>query len=200
VRTRPGPLTLLLVAVVGALVLTGCSGDGAAEKPRSTPSQRPPALGGASPVPHAVPVAKMDTLERPVHERLAAQIAGQGLTLSYLDCPHWDGRVPQRLVCRAFVEGLVARVAVHLKAAVAGRAVSFDARLLDGVIATRNLETTLHRQGWTGADCGDVPAYPTRVGSRIVCHVRKTSDDRYVVATVSDRSGTVMIRDYKDAS
>jgi hypothetical protein len=200
VRTRLGPLALLLVALVGAAVLAGCSGDPAAEKPRSSPSPRPPAIGGASPVPHAVPVAKMNKLERPVHERLAAQIAGQGLTLSYLDCPHWNGQVPQRLVCRGFVDGLVARVAVHLKAAVAGRAVSFDARLLDGVIATHNLESTLRRQGWTTADCGDVPAYPAQVGSRIVCRVQKPSDDRYVVATVADRSGTVMIRDYRTAS
>jgi hypothetical protein len=200
VRTRLGPLALLLVAVVGVAVLAGCNGDPAAEKPRSTPSQRPPALGGSAPVPHAVPASKMNKLERPVHERLASQISGQGLTLDYLDCPHWDGRVPKRLTCRGYVDGLVARVAVHLKAAVAGRAVSFDARLLDGVIATRNLESTLHEQGWTSADCGDVPAYPTEVGSRIVCHVQKPSDDRYVVATVADRAGTVMIRDYKTAS
>jgi hypothetical protein len=139
----------------------------------------------------------MDKLERQVHERLASQIAGQGLTLTYLDCSHWEGQVPQRLICRGFVDGLVARVAVQLKAAVAGRAISFDAWLLDGVIATRNLESTLRRQGWTTADCGDVPAYPARVGSRIVCHVQKPSDERYVVATVADRSGTVMIRDYR---
>ena len=52
------------------------------------------------------------------------------------------------MTCTAYVDGVLARVAVHLKAAVEGKAVSFDARLLDGVIATRNLEATLRRQGW----------------------------------------------------
>jgi len=139
----------------------------------------------------------MDDLERPVHRRLAAQVAGQGLTLTYLDCPRWDGSVPARMVCKGYVDGLVARVAVHLRAAVNGKAVGFDARLLDGVIATRKLERTLRRQGWSRAECGDVPAYPARVGIRIVCHVHRSGDDRYVVATVSDRSGAVMIADYR---
>jgi hypothetical protein len=142
----------------------------------------------------------MDDLERPVRDRLAAQIRGQGLTLSYLDCPAWDHQVPTRMVCKGYVDGLVARVAVHLKAAVEGRAVGFDARLLDGVIATRKLEWTLRRDGWSHADCGDAPAYPARVGTRIVCHVTKTGDDRYLVATVSDRSGAVMIGDYEAVS
>jgi hypothetical protein len=30
-----------------------------------------------------------------------------------------------------------------------------------------------------------------------VCHVHRRGDDRYVVATVSDRSGAVMIADYR---
>jgi hypothetical protein len=200
VRTRLAPLRLLLAVAVGVLVLAGCSGDPAAAPTRGNPSQKPPVLGGPTPTPHADPTAEMDGLERPVHERLASQIAGQGLTLTYLDCPRWDKSVPSRMVCRGYVDGLVARVAVHLKAAVEGRAVSFDARLLDGVIATHNLVSTLHEKGWDRVDCGDVPAYPSRVGSRIVCHVQRPSDDRYVVATVSARNGAVMIRDYKDAS
>jgi hypothetical protein len=89
---------------------------------------------------------------------------------------------------------------VHLEAAVQGKAVGFDARLLDGVIATRKLERTLRGQGWNEADCGDRSAYPAEVGSRIVCHVWRPADDRYVVATVSDRSGAVMIADYRSTS
>ena len=132
--------------------------------------------------------------------RLAAQVKGQGLTLTYLDCPAWDHEVPTRMVCKGYVDGLVARVVVHLEAAVEGRAVGFDARLLDGVIATGKLERTLRHSGWTRADCGDTPAYPARVGSRIVCHVSRAGDDRYLVATVSDRSGAVMIADYAPRS
>ena len=98
------------------------------------------------------------------------------------------------MTCTAYVDGVLARVAVHLKAAVEGKAVSFDARLLDGVIATRNLEATLRRQGWQRADCGDAPAYPAVVGSRIVCRVTRPSGDRYVQATVTDRSGAVIDR------
>jgi hypothetical protein len=139
----------------------------------------------------------MNDLERPVRDRLAAQIKGQGLTLTYLDCPAWNHKVPTRMVCKGYVDGLVARVAVHLQAAVEGKAVGFDARLLDGVIATRKLEGTLRHNGWSRADCGKAAAYPASVGSRIVCHVTKAGDDRYVVATVSDRSGAVMIGDYR---
>jgi len=138
----------------------------------------------------------MNDLERPVRDRLAAQIKGQGLTLTYLDCPAWDHKVPTRMVCKGYVDGLVARVSVHLQAAVEGKAVGFDARLLDGVIATRKLERTLRHNGWSRADCGKAPAYPASVGSRIVCHVTRAGDDRCVVATVSDRSGAVMIGDY----
>lgn len=139
----------------------------------------------------------MDSLEKPVHARLAAQIAGQGLSLDFLACPPWDGTVPRRLTCRGYVDGLLARVGVHLDAAVQGQAVGFDARLLDGVIATRRLAGTLRDQGWKEVDCGQRAAYPAEVGSRIVCHVRRPGDDRYVVATVSDRSGDVMIADYR---
>jgi hypothetical protein len=104
------------------------------------------------------------------------------------------------MTCTAYVDGVLARVAVHLKAAVEGKAVGFDADLVDGVIATRNLEATLVRQGWRRADCGDAPAYPATVGSRIVCHVSRASGDRFVQATVTDRSGAVMIADYQARS
>ena len=194
--TRVGS-ALLLPLLLGA-VLSGCDSDPAARPaPSARPVATPTALGGPPPPQTSPPGRPMDGLERPVHHRLAAQVAGQGLTLTYLDCPPWDGTVPARMVCKGYVDGLVARVAVHLRAAVEGKAVGFDARLLDGVIATRKLERTLRHQGWSRADCGDVPAYPAKVGSRIVCHVHRRGDDRYVVATVSDRSGAVMIADYR---
>ena len=192
--------TPLLVLAAAAALLAGCD-DQPAPRPAAAPSsQVTPALGGRAVVAHLPPSRPMDRLEKPVHARLAAQVAGQGLTLSYLDCPRWDGAVPIRMTCTAYVDGVLARVAVHLKAAVEGKAVSFDARLLDGVIATRNLEATLRRQGWQGADCGDAPAYPAVVGSRIVCRVTRPSGDRYVQATVTDRSGAVIIADYRARS
>lgn len=143
------------------------------------------------PPPHA-----MNRLERPVAARLARQVAQQGLTLSYLDCPHWGGAVPSRMTCRGFVDGVVAQVHVHLRTAVAGR-LGFDARLGDGVIATRTLETTLRGKGWRAADCGDTPAYPARVGSRIVCRVTGPTKRRYVVVTVSSSAGGVEISGYR---
>ena len=191
--------SLLVLATAAATLLTGCHHEPAARPAADPSSQGTPVLGGHVAA-HRPPDRRMNQLERPVRERLADQVAGQGLTLTYLDCPPWDGTVPRRMTCTAYVDGVLARVAVHLKAAVEGRAVSFDARLLDGVIATHNLVSTLHEKGWDRVDCGDVPAYPSRVGSRIVCHVQRPSDDRYVVATVSARNGAVMIRDYKDAS
>ena len=195
-RTRLARLPVLVTAALGLMILAGCS-DQPAAAPAARTSTPTPTLGGPPPHRQPVPTAAMDRLEKPVHARLAAQIARQGLTLEYLDCPHWDGAVPSRMTCRGYVDGLVARVDVHLKAAVEGKAVSFDARLLNGVIATRKLEDTLRRQGWTEVDCGAVPAYPARVGSRIVCRVKRSSELHYVVATVSDRSGAVMITDYR---
>jgi hypothetical protein len=139
----------------------------------------------------------MNKLERPVAERLAAQVSGQGLSLTYLDCPHWGGRVPMRIVCRAYLDGVVAKVRVHLRAAVAGKAVSFDAALAQGVIATRKLEQTLRAQGWTRADCGARAAYAAVVGTSIVCRVQRKGQERYLVARVTDPDGRVMIGDYK---
>ena len=170
--TRVG--TALLLPLLAGAVLTGCD-DAPAARPAASahPAATPTALGGPRAAETSPPSTPMDDLERPVHRRLAAQISGQGLTLTYLDCPRWDGTVPTRMVCKGYVDGLVAR---------------------------RKLERTLRRQGWTRADCGDVPAYPAKVGSRIVCHVHRGGDDRYVVATVSDRSGAVMIGDYRGST
>jgi hypothetical protein len=139
----------------------------------------------------------MDRLEQPVAERLAGQVRQQGLTLSYLDCPRWDRSVPARMSCTAYVDGLVARVQVHLRAVVEGRAVGFDAELVEGVIATRRLEQTLRRQGARTSDCGAAPAYPAVVGARIVCRVTRGQRTDYVVATVTDRAGEVSITGYR---
>ena len=194
-RARP----LIVPVLLGLLVLTGaCRHD----DPEPTSASRAPApsLGAAAPHRSAAPDKPMDMLERQVAERLASQVAPQGLTLSYLDCPHWQGRVPARITCRAYVDGLVAEVRVHLWAPVRGKAVSFGARLAGGVIATRRLEQTLRRQGATDVHCGKAAAYPTVVGTRIVCRERRDGSARYVVATVASRSGRVMIADYRSAT
>ena len=128
-----------LMAVVAVLIAAGCSSDHAAGAKDRPTSEATPTPGGPTPERHRAPRRDMDRLERLVAAQLARQIAPQGLTLAYLDCPHWDGAVPSRLTCRGYVDGLVADVRVLLKAAVEGRAVSYDARLGSGVIATHNL-------------------------------------------------------------
>ncbi len=198
-RSRLALLPLVVTATVSAVLLAGCNTQDPAAAPTASTPTRAPALGGRVPQPQSVPTTPMNRLEKPVQQRLAAQVARQGLTLQYLDCPHWDGVVPSRMTCRAYVDGLVAPVAVRLRATIRDKAVDFDAWMLDGLIATRNLEGTLRRQGWTQADCGRAAAYPARVGSRIVCRVVRPGRVKYVVATVSDRQGAVMIADYRSA-
>jgi hypothetical protein len=100
------------------------------------------------------------------------------------------------MTCRGYLDGLVGAVRLDLRAAVHGRAVDFDARLEQGVVATRVLERTLRDLGWSGSDCGAAAAYPARVGAEIVCRVVRTGASRYVVATVTDRAGAVAIADY----
>jgi hypothetical protein len=144
----------------------------------------------------------MDRLERPVAARLARQIAGQGLRLAYLDCPVWDGSLPRSMSCRGYVDGLVATVRLLLRPALVGThtEIDFDAHLSGGVVATERLVQTLHGRGWPQADCGAVPAYPARAGTRIVCKVARPGARKYVVATVRDGSGTVVIGDYRAPS
>jgi hypothetical protein len=191
-RSTTVPLALALVA----LLAQGCTGT-SEDKPSAASASMPaPSLGGVAPHRHPEPTAPMGRLEQQVAARLARQVASQGLTLSYLDCPHWDGRVPARMTCRAYLDGLVVPVRVHLHAVVEGQAVGFDAELADGVIATRKLEETLRRQGWSDPDCGAVAAYPAVAGARIVCRVHRDGASRYVVATVANHAGRVMITDY----
>ena len=193
---RARATVLLAPAVVVALLLGGCSGKQTAAPSGSPVRAATPRLGGPSGGRTTPPVHTMNRLERPVAGRLARQVAHQGLTLSYLDCPRWDGAVPVRITCRSFVDGIAAQVRVHLRTAVAGR-LGFDARLADGVIATRTLEATLQRLGWPAADCGAAPAYAARVGSRIVCRVTGSTQRSYVVATVVSRAGGVEISGYR---
>jgi hypothetical protein len=200
--------TLLVALAIAVLVLGGCSdgrpADDAAPAPTSSPTSSPaaPVLGGERPARHAAPRRAMNRLERPLAAQLARRIASEGLSLGYLDCPRWDGTVPSRMTCRGYVDGLVAQVEVLLKAAVRGRAVRFDAWLADGLIATRTLERTLRDHGWSRPDCGDVPAYPAHAGETLVCRVHRGSAGvaRYVVATVTDRSGAVTIAGYRPGS
>lgn len=136
----------------------------------------------------------MDALETPIAKQLAAQVAGQGLTLEYLDCPKWDRKLPRHLMCVGYFDGVTAKVKVRLHAE-AGGSVTFDAVLQQGVIATRNLVEKLTTDGYSHVDCGDVPAYRARVGDKLVCAVTKSGRSGYVVATVTDKAGGVMIKD-----
>ncbi len=191
---------LPLVGTAAVLLTGGCSGSPSPTVADTAPSVVPPALGAPTPARSAVPDHPMNRWERPLAARLARQVRAQGLTLDYLDCPSWDGSVPSAMSCWAWVDGLRVRVRVLLRAAAPGKEVGFDARLGAGLVATRSLEDTLRGQGWTSADCGDVPAYPARVGTRIVCAVQRPGLERYVVATVRSRAGAVVITDYHGAS
>lgn len=193
-------LSFLAAAVLLTVLLAGCSEGRAAPQAAPTASTTP-RLGGPSPAWQSPPQRAMDRLERPVAARLARQIASQGLDLAYLDCPDWDGSLPRSMSCRGYVDGLVATVRLLLRRAVVGAhpVVDFDAHLAGGVVATERLEETLRTRGWVQADCGAVPAYPARTGTRIVCKVARPGAGKYVVATVRDSSGTVLIDDYADA-
>jgi hypothetical protein len=138
----------------------------------------------------------MTRLERPIAARLAHEAAAEGLGLDYLRCPPWDGRMPHRLRCTGWFDGVRAPVLVRLTT-LAGGSLGFDARIGPGVVATANLVEELRTHGYTHVDCGDRPAYPSRVGLRLVCGVTEHGTRRYVVATVGSRSGAVSIRDYR---
>lgn len=195
-RTR---LACLVAAAL--LALCGCTGGGARDAPRAassagSPSGPHPTPGGQATVrPEAQPTQPMDDLEKPIARRLASQVAGQGLKLDYLNCPRWDRKVPGDLHCVGFFDGVRAAVRVRLRAMHSG-AVSFEATLQRGIVATHALVDRLRRMGYRRVDCGDAPAYPASVGSRLVCAVSRDGRRSYVVATVTDRSGAVMIRGY----
>lgn len=186
----PRRLPVVVIISVAVLLLGSCTDGRSTERSDAQPPA--PRLGGPAPERVDPPLQTMNAFERPVAERLARQIAGDGLTLHHLDCPPWDKVLPDRLECRGYVDGLVAHVRVDLRRSAASQ-VGFDARMTDGVVATRKLERTLRGAGWSGPDCGDVAAYPARPGSRIRCRVTRAGRERYVVATVDDRAGAVTI-------
>jgi len=184
-RTCHGAALALLV-----LLAAGCSGQEGSASPAE-----PPALGGPAPSLAVPPDEAMDHVEEPIAVRLATQVRDEGLTLEHIDCPRWSGRLPAELVCDGYVDGVLGRVRVELTRG-AGGSVEYDAWLDDGVIASRSLVQRLRSEGYTDVDCGDTPAYPARVGLRLVCRVAEGGAASYVVATVTDRSGAVEIQDY----
>ncbi|MGH3443900.1 MAG: hypothetical protein ACRDPB_00860 [Nocardioidaceae bacterium] len=215
------PARSLLTVVLAMVVvpgLTGCAGPPAsgtvtgrrADSPASAPVSSaatsgaspvpspPPHLGGPAPAPVSPPATPMTRLEKSVAHRIAERVAAQGLDVAYLDCPKWHGDLPRRLSCTGYLDGVTATVRVRLHR-VTGSALSYDATLGEGVFATRTLVDQLGQQGFHHVDCGSRPAYPTRVGERIVCAVssrEQLGSVKYVVATVTDKHGAVRITEY----
>lgn len=165
-------------------VLTACGG--------SDHTSSPPRPGAPPPVPSSPPAEPMDGLEQPVADRLAPELSDDGLTLEYVDCPPWAGEVPHHTECVGYVDGVVGDVAVELSRG-RGGSVEFDAWLSEGVVATSRLVDRLEQEGWSEVECGETPAYPARVGLRIVCRAQERSETSYLVATVTDRRGEVEI-------
>jgi hypothetical protein len=186
----------LCAAVLLTFLLGGCSSKAHQARAAQAPAtgRTPPRLGGPYVAPAHLPAGPMNRIERPIAARLAKQARAQGLRLDILDCPPWDTSVPGRLRCVAYLDGVPTPVRVHL--AVEGGSIVFDATLGHGVVATQKLVEELRRHGYTHVDCGDVAAYPSRVGLRLVCRVTRDHDEQYVVATVTDRSGGMSISDY----
>jgi hypothetical protein len=194
------PSLVAAIAVVGVVLLAGCAGDRSDEASSGRDPHGPaPRLRGRLPKLETPPHRPMGRLERQLAARLSRQIAREGLTLEFLDCPRWDGVVPGSMACVGYVDGLVSAVQIRLTASRTGGAVGFDARLSDGLIATRAIERALVDHGLTRPDCGSVAAYPAIVGSRVTCRGLRSGSVEYVVATVVDRAGTVRIADYGDA-
>jgi len=188
--------------LVALMVASGCSDTGngrVTDRPSaavSGSSSRPsPTPGGQLPQPATPPSAPMDDLEQAVAARLGQQVAREQLDLQYVACPHWRGQAPRQLTCRGYVDGVTAAIHVKLHR-LTGGAVSFKARLGRGLIATSKLERQLRVDGFRAVDCGQAPAYPSVVGSHVVCAVTKNGDRRFVVATVTTRSGAVEITGY----
>ncbi len=171
------------------LVLPGCGGDTGDPAPRATPT-----IGGPSPTAQ-VPTDALDDLERPIAAELAGQVAAQGLHVDHLDCPAWDQQVPAQLTCRGWFDGVEGTVTVTLTRGKRG-AVTFDAVLNDGVIATKKLVDELTGKGYDDVDCGDAPAYATDVGSSIVCSVERQGEQKFVTVTITDERGGVTISDF----
>jgi hypothetical protein len=134
----------------------------------------------------------MDALERQVADGLAARVRTEGLTLQHLDCPRWRGGLPASLECIGWFDGVEGTVAVRLRHG-RHRTVAFDSALTGGVVATQPVVDRLLEEGYVDVDCGPVPAYPAEVGDELVCQVTRDGDHGHVVATVTDRDGSVRI-------
>jgi hypothetical protein len=137
----------------------------------------------------------MDDMEKPIAEKLGHEVAGQGLHVDHLDCPAWDGKVPAELTCTGWFDNVRGTVRVTLTRDQDG-SVAFDAVLQAGVIATKNLVAELRKKGYDDVDCGGAPAYPTEVGSTIICSVSRDAERKFVTVTVTDRRGGVSISDF----
>lgn len=192
--------------LLGLLTAAGCAGSGSgshdgAARTAASSSPSPPApsagprLGGAPATPQSPPATPMDELEKPIAAQLAKQVQGQGLTLDYLRCPSWDGRTPERLTCKGYFDGVTAPVEVTLTTASSG-AVEFDASLRRRIISVPTLVRRLRADGYTKVDCGDRRAYPSTVGSQLVCSVRRHGHHELVRATVTGPGGSVRITRY----
>ena len=189
-------------AVLVALVVSGCSGTGSGrvtDFPSPTVSgsaSRPsPTPGSDLPAAATPPAHPMDDLEQAVAARLDRQVIHEGLHLQYVACPAWHGKAPQRLICQGYVDGVMTSIHVRLSRLVGG-AVSFQASLARGLLSTAMLEDKLRKDGFAQVDCGAAPAYPSVVGSRVVCSVTKKGHQQFVIAKVTSPSGSVEIRGY----
>ncbi len=200
------PTRVLVLALLLPLAGTGCSAgpsgttvpahdpvSDSTSAPASAPASPVPRPGGPSFRPVPVPSAPMDRLERPIAARLAARAARDGLTLDYLACPSWDGRMPERIRCTGYFDGVTASVRVRLTS-LPGGSVGFDANIGKGVVSTHRLVEQLRGRGYRDVDCGDRAAYPARVGLRLVCAVSRHGHRSFVVATVTSRAGGVTIQ------
>lgn len=184
-----------VVCVAAAvLALGGCSvGEDRSRETRD--SRAAPHLGGDPGRLADLPARPMDRLERTVRERLASGLLAHGVEVDYVECPRWRAPEVHVVWCVGYFDGVRGDVRVALHRAPHGT-VGFDARLARGVVATRTLIDRLEQAGYTDVDCGGRPTYPAEAGARIVCAVTESGRRSHVVATVTDRSGAVEIRDY----
>lgn len=173
-------------------VLAGCGEEPASNDAAVEPEVPPPSPGASAPPASPHPDEPMDQLEQSVADRLAPRLVVDGLHLDYVDCPRWPEGLPAAVECRGYVDGVVGDVDVELTKSARGR-VEFDARLDDGILATRRLVERLEHEGYTRVDCGNSPVYPAQPGLRIVCRVHSDGQTLHMGAEVTDGQGAVRI-------
>lgn len=200
-------LSKATAVLLSGILLASCSGEGGttSDKPEADAGTDTSASASASPEPEPVlggpfgrrekaPSKPMNDLERPIAAQLRSDVRSQGLRLSYLDCPQWDGKAPQRMTCKAYLNGVTAPVRVRLTRSTTR--VNFDAELGNGVLSTAKLVRQLNRDGYNKVDCGNRAAYPAKKGLELICSVDEGGKREYLVATVLNRLGAVSISDY----